>query len=252
MIELLDVHKSFGHPVLAGVTLSVREGETLGLVGPSGTGKSVLLKTTIGLIEPDRGEVRVAGRSVTSANARQLREIRGLAGYVFQSAALFDSMTIHENVALGLPEDVAVEIGAEGVDSRVCEALEQVHLDPRAVAHKLPSELSGGMRKRAGISRAIVGHPRILLWDEPVTGLDPVTAAAVDRLITDIAKRRGVTSLVVTHDVEGALRFCDRIALLEQGAVRFLGTPAEFRASDHPLVRAFADRDAAAAAARAS
>jgi len=252
VIEYVDVHKSFDQPVLAGVSLSVREGETLGILGPSGTGKSVLLKTTIGLIEPDSGDVRVAGRSVVGASRRELGQVRRLAGYVFQNAALFDSLSVHENVAMGVPEDVAAELGAAEVSRRIVEALADVNLDPRAVLGKLPSELSGGMRKRVGLARAIVGQPRILLYDEPVTGLDPVNTAAVDHLIAEIAEKRGVTSIVVTHDVEGALRLCDRIALLERGAVRFLGTPAEYRASEHPLVQAFVDRDAAAAAARVS
>ena len=252
MIEYVDVHKLFDQPVLAGVSLSVREGETLGVLGPSGTGKSVLLKTTIGLIEPDSGDVRVAGRSVVGANRSELLRIRRLAGYVFQNAALFDSLNVHENVAMGVPEDVAAELGAAELSRRIAEALADVNLDPRAVLGKLPSELSGGMRKRVGLARAIVGQPQILLYDEPVTGLDPVNTAAVDRLIAEIAEKRGVTSIVVTHDVEGALRLCDRIALLERGAVRFLGTPTEYRGSEHPLVRAFVDRDAAAAAARVS
>jgi phospholipid/cholesterol/gamma-HCH transport system ATP-binding protein len=252
VIEYVDVYKSFDQPVLAGVSLAVREGETLGVLGPSGTGKSVLLKTTIGLIEPDSGDVRVAGRSVVGAHRSELRRIRRLAGYVFQNAALFDSLNVHENVAMGVPEDVAAELGAAELSRRIAEALADVNLDPRAVLGKLPSELSGGMRKRVGLARAIVGQPRILLYDEPVTGLDPVNTAAVDRLIAEIAEKRGVTSIVVTHDVEGALRLCDRIALLERGAVRFLGTPAEYRTSEHPLVQAFVDRDAAAAAARVS
>ena len=250
MIEYIDVHKSFDVPVLSGVNLTVQEGETLGLVGPSGTGKSVLLKTTIGLIEPDHGDVRVDGRSIVGASDREARWIRRQAGYVFQNAALFDSMTIADNVRLGIPEDDADELGNEEVERRVWAALRGVNLDPAIVSHKLPSELSGGMRKRAGLARAIVGRPRILLYDEPVTGLDPVNTAAVDRLISDIADKMGVTSIVVTHDVEGALRICDRIALLESGRVRFLGSAAEFRRSEQPLVRAFADREVAARAAR--
>jgi len=252
VIEYVDVHKSFDQPVLSGVSLAVSEGETLGILGPSGTGKSVLLKTTIGLIEPDAGDVRVAGRSVVGAGRRELVQIRRLAGYVFQNAALFDSMSVYENVAMGIHEDAARELGAEEVARRVGEALEDVNLDPGVVVAKLPAELSGGMRKRVGLARAIVGRPRVLLYDEPVTGLDPINTASVDRLIAEIAEKRGVTSIVVTHDVEGALRLCDRIALLERGVVRFIGTPAEYRASNQALVRAFVDRDAAAAAARVS
>jgi phospholipid/cholesterol/gamma-HCH transport system ATP-binding protein len=235
--------------VLSGVTLKVPEGETLGIVGPSGTGKSVLLKTTIGLIIPDQGDVRVDDESVVAADRRQLQAIRRKVGYVFQNAALFDSMNIYENVALGVQEEIAKELGTQELLRRVVEALEDVNLEPDVVMRKLPAELSGGMRKRVGLARAIVGRPSILLYDEPVTGLDPVNAAAVDRLIKEIGERKGVTSIVVTHDIEGALAFVDRIALLHSGLLRFIGTPQEFRSSPDPLVRAFADRQAAAAVA---
>jgi phospholipid/cholesterol/gamma-HCH transport system ATP-binding protein len=249
LIEYRDVHKAFDVPVLSGVSLTVPEGETLALVGPSGTGKSVLLKTTIGLIVPDRGDVLVDGVSVIWASREQLQEIRRKAGYVFQYAALFDSLNVFENVALGIQEEIAKELGKREVLRRVCHALEDVNLDPQAVLHKLPSELSGGMRKRVGLARSIVGRPAILLYDEPVTGLDPVNAAAVSRLITQIADRTGVTSIVVTHDIEGVLPICDRIALLDSGKLRFVGTPDAFQSSLDPVVKAFADREEAAAVA---
>jgi phospholipid/cholesterol/gamma-HCH transport system ATP-binding protein len=234
---------------LRGVSLTVVDGEILSIVGPSGTGKSVLLKTTIGLITPDRGEVFVDGESVTYAEADQLQAIRRKAGYVFQNAALFDSMTVYENIVFGLPEGSLKTLGKTEVLRRVVQSLEDVNLDARVVLNKVPSELSGGMRKRVGLARAIVGKPQILLYDEPVTGLDPVNAASVDQLIREIAERTHVTSIVVTHDIEGALSFTDRIALLEGGYLRFLGTPQEFLDSREPLVRAFADRKAAAYAA---
>jgi len=249
MIEYRDVHKTFDVPVLAGVTFTVETGETLAVVGPSGTGKSVLLKTTIGLIVPDAGDVVIDGQSVFSADIEQLQEIRRKAGYVFQNAALFDSMNVFENVAYGLPERVLKTLGRKEVLRRVTRALEEVNLNPSVVLSKLPAELSGGMRKRVGLARAIVGEPQILLYDEPVTGLDPVNAASVDRLICDIAERTHVTSIVVTHDIEGGLSISDRVALLEGGKLRFLGTPDEFRKSRDPLVRAFADRQAAVQAA---
>jgi phospholipid/cholesterol/gamma-HCH transport system ATP-binding protein len=249
MIEYLDLHKTFDHPVLAGVSLNVADGETLSVIGPSGTGKSVLLKTTIGLIIPDAGDVKIDGVSIVGASRKVLAEIRRKAGYVFQYAALFDSMTVYENVAMGLPDAQLKALGEREVVRRVCSALEGVNLNPRVVLTKLPAELSGGMRKRVGLARAIVGEPRILLYDEPVTGLDPVNTATVERLITEIAERMKVTSVVVTHDIEGALAISDRIALLEGGHLRFIGTPEEFRASTDPLVRAFADRHAAAEAA---
>jgi phospholipid/cholesterol/gamma-HCH transport system ATP-binding protein len=249
MIEYRDIHKTFDVPVLAGVSLTVPEGETLAIVGPSGTGKSVLLKTTIGLIVPDSGDVLLDGESVVTASREKLQEIRRRVGYVFQNAALFDSMNVFENVAFGIQAEIAKELGKQEVLSRVVTALEDVNLDPAVVMAKLPSELSGGMRKRVGLARAIVGRPEILLYDEPVTGLDPVNAASVDRLIKHIGDKKGVTSIVVTHDIEGGLALCDRVALLEGGHLRFIGPPDEFKRSQDPLVRAFADREAAAAAA---
>ena len=250
-IEYRDIHKAFDAPVLTGVSLTVGSGETLSIVGPSGTGKSVLLKTTIGLILPDRGDVSVDGQSVVQATREQLQAIRRKAGYVFQNAALFDSMTVFENVSLGLLDEEIRSLGRQEVLRRVAAALEDVNLDAAQVLDKLPSELSGGMRKRVGLARAIVGQPEILLYDEPVTGLDPVNSAAVDRLISAIAQRMHVTSIVVTHDIEGAMTISDRIALLAGGKLRFVGTPDEFRHSQEPLVRAFVDREAAFAAAAA-
>jgi len=251
MIEYIDVHKAFDVPVLSGVTLTIETGEILAIVGPSGTGKSVLLKTTIGLITPDSGDVKVDGVSVVSATRDELQAVRRKAGYVFQYAALFDSMTIYENVGYGIPDAERRSLPKSEVLRRVVEALEDVNLLPRVVLPKLPAELSGGMRKRVGLARAIIGRPDILLYDEPVTGLDPVNTAAVDQLIREIAeKKKGVTSVVVTHDIEGVLRYCDRVALLEGGLLRFVGTPQQFRDSQDPLVRAFYDRDAAASAAR--
>jgi phospholipid/cholesterol/gamma-HCH transport system ATP-binding protein len=248
MIEYRDIHKAFDVPVLSGVDLRVGRGEKLSIVGPSGTGKSVLLKTTIGLIVPDVGDVIVDGESVYSS-PDALQRARKKVSYVFQYAALFDSMTTYENVAFGIREDERARLDEREVLRRVCEALEDVNLEPEVVLPKLPSELSGGMRKRVGLARALIGEPSIVLYDEPVTGLDPVNTAAVDHLIEQIAGKKRVTSLIVTHDIEGALEISDRIALLDHGKVRFAGTPAEFRASTDPLVRAFADRQAAEAAA---
>ena len=251
VIEYRDVYKAFDVPVLTGVDLTVASGETLSIVGPSGTGKSVLLKTTIALIVPDKGDVYIDGQSVVGAGRDQLQEIRRKAGYVFQNAALFDSMNVYENVSLGLSDAMIASLGRAEVLRRVAGALEDVNLDASQVMNKLPAELSGGMRKRVGLARAIVGQPEILLYDEPVTGLDPVNSAAVDRLISAIAERMHVTSIVVTHDIEGAMTISDRIALLEGGKLRFVGTPDEFRHSQEPLVRAFVDREAAFAAAAA-
>lgn len=249
MIEYLDLYKRFDVPVLAGVSLTIAEGETLSLLGPSGTGKSVLLKTTIGLIVPDRGDVRIDGESVFAGGAETLEAIRRKVRYVFQYAALFDSLSVYENVALGLPEGESASLGEGELLARIARSLEEVNLDPALVLNKLPAELSGGMRKRVGLARAIVGEPRIILYDEPVTGLDPVNSATVTNLIRSISERTRVTSIIVTHDVEGALEMSDRVALLDHGRLRFVGPPQEFRASDDPLVRAFADRRAAAEAA---
>ena len=243
MVEYRDVWKAFDQPVLAGVNMVVGRGETISVVGHSGTGKSVLLKTTIGLIVPDRGEVVVDGISVFRGGRRALRDVRKKVGYVFQNAALFDSMTVYENVAQGLTDQEMREWGDREVLRRVARSLDHVNLDPNKVLGKLPSELSGGMRKRVGIARAIVGEPEILLYDEPVTGLDPVNGTVVHRLIAQLAGELGVTSIIVTHDIEGTLPISDRVALLDHGRIRFVGTPDEFRASDDQLVRAFIERD---------
>ena len=244
MIEYRQIHKAFDHPVLSGVDLQVEQGEMFALFGPSGTGKSVLLKTTIALIQPDIGDVLIEGESVYSG-AAALRRARAKVGYVFQNAALFDSLNVFENVEMGLPEEVLKETPRMEVAARIWRSLELVHLDPDVVLSKLPSELSGGMRKRVGIARAIVGRPKILLWDEPTTGLDPVNTAAVERLITRLSTEIEVTSLVVTHDIEGGLDMCDRVAMLEGGRLRFCGTADEFRNSDDHVVQAFVDRAAA-------
>jgi phospholipid/cholesterol/gamma-HCH transport system ATP-binding protein len=249
MIEYRDVWKRFDQPVLSGVDLVVQTGERISLVGPSGTGKSVLLKTTLGLIVPDRGDVLIDGESVVRATRETLQRIRRKVGYVFQYAALFDSMNVYENVAQGLRDDDLKSLGRREVLRRVCESLEDVNLDPAVVLPKLPAELSGGMRKRVGLARAIVGRPQVILYDEPVTGLDPVNSATVDQLIVKIAEKTHATSIIVTHDIVGALEISDRVALLDHGKLRFVGSPDEFRTGEDPLVRAFADRTAAAEAA---
>jgi phospholipid/cholesterol/gamma-HCH transport system ATP-binding protein len=250
MIEYRGIHKAFDVPVLSGVDLDVREGETLSVVGPSGTGKSVLLKTTIALITPDRGEVFIDGQPVYTREKGVLDAIRRKVRYVFQYAALFDSLNVFDNVAMGLPEGAEKTIGRQEVLRRVVQSLEMVNLDPHLVLRKLPAELSGGMRKRVGLARAIVSEPRIILYDEPVTGLDPVNAATVNGLIMSIAQKTKVTSVVVTHDIDGALEMSDRVTLLDRGKLRFVGTPAEFRACPDMTVRAFADRRVAAEVAR--
>ena len=249
MIAYEDVHKRFDTPVLSGVSLTVARGGTLSILGTSGTGKSVLLKTTIGLITPDRGDVKIDGESVYHSSRTGIRDLRRTVRYVFQYAALFDSLNIYDNVAMGLDPETIKSLDKKVMLERIATSLENVNLDPGKVLSKLPAELSGGMRKRVGLARAIVGQPRIILYDEPVTGLDPVNAATVNRLIMSIAERTKVTSIVVTHDIEGALEMSHRVALLDNGKLRFIGGPDEFRKSGDPLVMAFADRQAAARAA---
>ena len=247
-IEYRNVFKAFDLPVLSGVTLSIEQGEMFALFGPSGTGKSVLLKTTLALITPDRGDVMVGGESVYFGGRDALERIRTKVGYVFQYAALFDSLTVYENVEMGISEGNLSRMSSKEVAHRAWEALDLVNLEPKQVLGMLPSELSGGMKKRVGIARAIAGRPEILLWDEPTTGLDPVNTAAIERLITQLSDDLNVTSLLVTHDIEGGLEMCDRVAMLEGGYLRFCGSPEEFRESRDPVVSAFMDREAAYAA----
>jgi phospholipid/cholesterol/gamma-HCH transport system ATP-binding protein len=248
VIAYRAVRKAFDKPVLSGVSMTVETGEMFALFGPSGTGKSVLLKTTIGLVVPDRGDVEVDGASIYHGGNRALDAVRRKTGYVFQYAALFDSLNVFDNVAMGIPEDELAGLSKRDAARRVWDVLENVNLDPYEVLSKIPSELSGGMKKRVGIARAIVGRPEILLWDEPTTGLDPINTAAIERLIHRLSEELRVTSVLVTHDVEGGLQMCDRVGMLEGGTLRFVGTPDEFRSCPDPVVRAFVDRQAAEAA----
>ncbi|HQW66362.1 MAG TPA: ATP-binding cassette domain-containing protein [Gemmatimonadales bacterium] len=242
MIEIKQLAKRFGAQViLDGVDLTVQEGETMALLGPSGTGKSVLLKHIIGLIRPDAGEVIVDGQNVATLGRKELSALRSTIGYVFQNGALFDSMNVYENIRLGLtkPEEFG---NKEIAEARVAECLRLVNLVPETLK-KMPAELSGGMKKRVGIARAIAGRPKYLLYDEPTSGLDPVNSDIIDALIKRLDTELGVTSIMVTHDVRGAFRTADRIALLTAGKVVAVGTPAEFRESKVPEVRAFLERD---------
>jgi phospholipid/cholesterol/gamma-HCH transport system ATP-binding protein len=241
MITVTDLRRSLGGvAVLQGVNLEVEQGEVLALIGPSGTGKSVLLKHIIGLLEPETGDIIVGGRSVVRATYRQLAAIRRGMGYVFQDAALLDSLTLRENLRLALDDD-ACGSDADFADERIAASIAAVNL-PDGALHKRPGELSGGMRKRAGVARAIINEPSVLLYDEPTTGLDPRNVSAIHRLIRSIRERLGVTSLVVTHDIAALPELADRVALLEHGTIRFIGTPHELLASDDPAVRAFIGR----------
>jgi phospholipid/cholesterol/gamma-HCH transport system ATP-binding protein len=247
-IQYQDVWKAFDAPVLSGINLVVEEGEMFGVFGPSGTGKSVMLKTTIGLIPLDRGDVRVDGESAYHGGRKALQRIRNKVGYVFQYAALFDSLSVYENVRMGIPEEELKKLSRRETTRKIWEALDLTNLDPREVLSKIPAELSGGMKKRVGIARAVVGRPKILLWDEPTTGLDPVNTAAVERLIIRMSDHLNVTSVIVTHDIEGGLAMCDRVTMLDGGRLRFVGIPDAFRRSNDTVVRAFIDRAAAEAA----
>ena len=235
-IELRDVHRTFGkNDVLRGIDLEVVEGETLSLIGYSGSGKSVLLKHIVGLITPDRGEVLVDDKNVNQLDVEELNVLRRDVGYVFQFAALFDSMSIADNVAMGLRR--VPGLYEEEIAARVRECLALVDLDN--VEERYPSELSGGMVKRVGLARAIATRPKYLLYDEPTTGLDPATATVIDRLIIRMKEDLGVTGIVITHDMESAFRISDRIAMLHEGRLRVIGTVREIQESDDLFLRAF-------------
>jgi phospholipid/cholesterol/gamma-HCH transport system ATP-binding protein len=242
MIELRDLHKQFGKQVvLDRVDFEVREGETVALLGPSGTGKSVLLKHIIGLIKPDRGTVIVDGKDVSKLKRKELSTFRSQIGYVFQNGALFDSMNVFENVRLGITDESKYS-DVDYSRERITECIRLVNLPPETI-EKYPAQLSGGMRKRVGIARAIAGAPKYLLYDEPTSGLDPVNADIIDSLVQRLDDELGVTSVMVTHDVRGAFRVADRLALLSEGLVVMQGTPQEFLASTNPKVREFLERD---------
>ena len=235
MIEFQDVHKSFGaRTVLDGFTLTIPEGQTTVLMGFSGSGKSVVLKHIVGLLEPDAGRILVDGESVGDLDYDALMHLRSHIGFVFQFAALFDSLSVYHNLALGLERQ---GLPAEEIATRVGESLRLVELV--GAEQRFPAELSGGMRKRVGIARAIALRPRYILYDEPTTGLDPVTTAAMDELMLRARRELGATSVVVTHDVRSAFTVGDRIAFLYEGRIRQSGTVDEIRQTGDPLVRGF-------------
>jgi phospholipid/cholesterol/gamma-HCH transport system ATP-binding protein len=242
VIELRGVKKRFGQQVvLDGVDFTVADGETVALLGPSGTGKSVLLKHIVGLIHQDSGTVLVDGKDVAHLRRDDLRELRSTIGYVFQNGALFDSMSVYENIRLGITNEAQYRDEAY-CRERVTRCLTLVNLTPET-AEKYPAQLSGGMKKRVGISRAIAGTPKYLLYDEPTSGLDPVNADIIDQLVKSLAAELGVTSVMVTHDVRGSFKVADRLALLTGGKIVQQGTPQEFMKSTVPQVREFLERD---------
>jgi phospholipid/cholesterol/gamma-HCH transport system ATP-binding protein len=235
-IVLHEVYKSFGDKeVLRGFSLEIEEGHTTSVIGGSGAGKSVALKHIVGLIRPDRGDVWVDGQAVARLDQESLYDLRRKVGYVFQFAALFDSMTIEENVGMGLRR--MSELGEGEVRDRVRECLELVEME--GYEARYPAELSGGQKKRIGLARAIATRPTYLLYDEPTTGLDPITTAVINGLIERMKEELGVTGVVITHHMESAYRISDRIAMLYDGRVRFEGTPDEVRACEDPVVKGF-------------
>jgi phospholipid/cholesterol/gamma-HCH transport system ATP-binding protein len=235
-IELVNVHKAFGdNQVLKGFTLTIPDGTTTSVVGGSGSGKSVALKHIVGLLKPDEGDVWVDGENVSRLDHESLYKLRRKVGYVFQFAALFDSMTIAGNVGLGLRR--MPDMSESDIGDRVAECLRLVDLE--GLEDRTPAELSGGQRKRVGIARAIATNPKYLLYDEPTTGLDPVTAAVIDELIVRMSDELGATGVVITHDMRSAFRISDRMAMLYDGRIRFEGTTEEFRSADDPVLQGF-------------
>jgi phospholipid/cholesterol/gamma-HCH transport system ATP-binding protein len=235
-IKLQGVYKRFGtQEVLRGIDLSLPHGETLCIIGPSGEGKTVMMKHIIGLIKPDQGDIFVAGIHVNRLSEREMAPIRQKVSMLFQGAALFDNMTVEQNVAFPLLER-GIRDRAE-INRRVREALQAVDLDEHR--HKYPTSLSGGMRKRTGIARAIIDHSECILYDEPNSGLDPIGSDVIDQMILRMQRRFGVTSIIVTHDMRSVFKIANRVAMLYRGAIRFLGTPDELRDSPDAIVQDF-------------
>jgi len=240
MIKLTGVNKAFnGQIVLNNLNLEIPTGKITAVIGPSGEGKSVLLKHMIGLLKPDRGQIVVEGEDIARMRRGPLNRVREKFGVLFQNAALFDSMTVFENVAFRLEEKTRLSRGE--IRDRVHEALEHVGL--RGIDDKYPDELSGGMRKRVGLARALLLNPSIVLFDEPTTGLDPIICNAMHRLIVDTHERFGFTAVIVTHEVPAIFDICHQVAMLFRGGILFKGTPEEIRSSGDPVVRQFITGD---------
>ncbi len=240
MIEVVDLWKSFGdNHVLKGISLTIPKGTTYVVLGGSGSGKTVLMKHVIGLLKPDRGLVRVGGLEISTLEGKALTDARQMFGMVFQGAALFDSMTVYENVAFPLTEKGwRNRPRAAEVRARVVEKLKVVDLGEE-VLPRFPAELSGGMRKRVALARALVSDPQVVLYDEPTTGLDPITTDYVDSMILQAKQKLGVTSMVISHDIASAFKVADRLAVLYDGHLAAEGTPEEVRRSADPFVQRF-------------
>lgn len=236
MIDIVDVTKAFnGKRVLDGVTLKVERGKTIAVIGPSGCGKSTMLRLIIGLFPPQSGRILVAGKDITKFDTEEMNRVRQHIGMVFQSSALFDSLTVGENVAFGLKEHSS--LNEKEIRTVVSEKLELVGL--KGTENLMPAELSGGMQKRVSLARAIATNPDIILYDEPTTGLDPVTATAIENLIVNLHKMLSVTAIVVTHMMSTVYHIADRIAMLYEGKIIDAGTPEETKNSSNPVIREF-------------
>lgn len=255
MISIKNLHKSFGDKhVLNGVNIDVENGSTHCIIGKSGSGKSVLLKHIVGLLKPDKGQIFVDGKEIEAMSYKELFEIRKSMGFVFQGAALFDSYNVYENIIIGLYEHG--ERDAKVLDETAIEVLSSVSLLPNIseretasfqkewdmLKTKKPSDLSGGMRKRVGVARALVGNPKYIFYDEPTTGLDPVTSEQIDELIKEIGHSRDVTSIVITHDMFSVFRVADEVSMLHDGLVRFEGNVQQLKDSKDEVVSEFIDR----------
>jgi phospholipid/cholesterol/gamma-HCH transport system ATP-binding protein len=236
VIQIRSLTKTFkGQTVLNDLSLDVPEGRITVVIGPSGTGKSVLLKHILGLIKPDSGSILIDGHDITAMNELQLKEVRSQFGVCFQDAALFDSMNVGENV--GFPFAMHTDYPPERIRQEVDRLLTEVGLS--GIETKMPSQISGGMRKRVGLARALAMKPRFILFDEPTTGLDPVMSNAINMLVRAVQERTHATSLVISHDIKGAYSIADYMAMLYRGRIVFEGTPEDFRTTDDPLVRQF-------------
>ena len=236
MIRIVDLHKSFGQKeVLRGVDLTVQKGETMVVIGQSGSGKSVLIKHMIGLLKPDSGQIYVDDIDITRLRDDALMRATRKFGMLFQGAALFDSMTVAENVRFGLER--YTKLSEEQIQKRVAESLDLVGL--KGAECLMPSELSGGMKKRVGLARAIAYQPEIMLYDEPSTGIDPIRADAINDLINKLKCEMGITSVVITHDMVSSYKIADRIAMLYEGKIIEVGTPEEIRSSPNPVIQQF-------------
>jgi phospholipid/cholesterol/gamma-HCH transport system ATP-binding protein len=236
MVQIRNLHRHFGSQhVLKGVNLDIPQGQTTVIIGGSGCGKSVMLKHLIGLMSPDSGEILINGRNIFDLNQNEIKQVRTKMGMLFQDAALFDSMNVYENIAFPLREHT--EFGEEKIAQLVAEKLKAVGLS--GIEAKTPSQLSGGMRKRVGLARAIVLNPDIILYDEPTTGLDPVMSRAIDDLIVETQNSLGGTTIIISHDIRATLRIANKVAMLHDGRIVAEGTPQEILHSSNPIVRAF-------------